>query len=122
MTFASDLALFDAKIRTRQKRIFFGTANAMHRSIVFGSTVTGAPGQPVDQGDLKNSWFAEHIAEFLFATSTPIAYAPGIEAGRSQKTGRRLILRSSTGGFHSVEITKDQFQKLVNSVVRKLVV
>lgn len=121
MTFASDLALFDAKIRTRQKRIFFGTANAMHRSIVFGSTVTGAPGQPVDQGDLKNSWFAEHIAEFLFATSTPIAYAPGIEAGRSQKTGRRLILRSSTGGFHSVEITKDQFQKLVNSVVRKLV-
>lgn len=122
MSFATDLARFDAKIRTRQKRVFFGTAQAMHSSIVFGSTVTGSPGQPVDQSDLKNSWHAEHLAEFLFATSTPIAYAPGIEAGRSQKTGKRLILRSPTGGFHSVAITKDQFQKLVNSVVRKLIV
>ncbi len=120
MSFAAELAAFDAKIRTRQKRIFFGTANAMHRSIVFGSTVTGSPGQPVDQGDLKNSWHAEHLSEFLFATSTPIRYAPPIEEGRSFVTGKRLTLRSAKGGFHSVMRTRDQFQKLVDAVVKKV--
>ncbi len=120
MAWAADLARFDAKIRTRQKRVFFATANAMHRSIVFGSAETGSPGQPVDQGDLKNSWHAEHLAEFLFATSTPMIYAPAIEEGRSLVTGKRLTLRSSTGGFHSVLRTKDQFQKLVNAAVKKL--
>lgn len=121
MTFATDLAAFDAKIRTRQKIIFFDTANALHKSIKFGSSVTGSPGQPVDQGDLRNSWHPEHLAPFLFATSSPLAYAPGIELGRDMRTGKRLVLRSAVGGFHSVMRTKDQFQKLVDAVVAKVV-
>ncbi len=121
MTFATDLAAWDLKIRARQKIIFFDTANALHSSIKFGSTETGSPGQPVDQGDLRNSWHAEHLAPFLFATSTPLPYANPIEQGRSFVTGKRLTLRSPTGGFHSVMRTRDQFQKLVDAVVRKVV-
>ncbi len=117
----SDIAGFAARIAARQKIIFFDTATALHRSIVFGSPTTGAKGQPVDQGDLRLSWHPEHLAPFLFATSTPLPYARPIEEGRSFVTGKRLTLRSPTGGFHSVKVTRDQFQKLVDEVVRKRV-
>ena len=56
MSFGSDLTLFAQKVEGRQRALFVGCVNAVQESIVDGSAVTGAPGQPVDTGNLRASW------------------------------------------------------------------
>ncbi len=125
MSFEDDCNEFSEKVEKRQAILFFDVANDLHNSIKEGDPITGSPGQPVDEGDLKASWQARHLEPFLFKTSTVQSYARQIEDGeREDASGqlKDLTLRSEVGGFHSVKITRVGFQKLVNAAAKRLVV
>lgn len=116
MTFTSDLNAFIEKVGENARAAFLGVVAEAERSIKDGSEITGAPGQPVQSGDLKRSW-ATHFPEPNAAViSTSLAYAPGIEDGINLKTGAALTLRSPVGGFHSVKTTEAGFQRMLDHV------
>ena len=116
MSFASDLAAFRAKVEARQQAVFVNTAVAVKDSITVGSPVTGAPGQPVDTGNLLGSWQLAFLAQDVAEISTAVEYAPAVEEGVGPHGP--MTLRSAVGGFHSVALTRAGFDLLVNDVVR----
>ena len=115
MSFAEDLAKFAAKSKALQQAHFINTASAVKDSIVNGSPVTGAPGQPVDTGNLKNSWQLTFDGPADATVSTNVEYAPVIE-----DNVRGATLRSQVGGFHSVKLTVGGFERLAETEARKL--
>ena len=129
MSFASDLAAFSGKLQKRANDVFVGSAVAVKDSIVNGSAVTGAPGQPVGQygpgyhpgmvgGTLKNSWQLEFISATEAVISTNIEYARAIE-DLVGKYGT-IRIRSTVGGGHSVKMTVAAFKQLVAIEVAKV--
>lgn len=104
MSFSGDLEKFKAKVAANSRTIFANVASHAHESIVRGSPVTGSPGQPVDHGDLRNSWQLTFPTqnEALIATNSP--YALPNEEGVTAD-GRPYTLRSPVGGRHSIKIT-----------------
>jgi hypothetical protein len=88
-----------------------------HRSIQSGSEITGAPGQPVQTGALRNSWMFEFLSEFRARITSPILYALPIEDGISRFG--EMTVRSATGGFHSVKLTIAGAQRIVDAVAAR---
>jgi hypothetical protein len=98
--------------------VFVDVVLEAQRSIVEGSELTGAPGQPVDTGNLKSSWIADLDPSATVATiSTNVEYAQPIEDG----VGRYgpMTLRSAVGGFHSVEHTIQGMPNIAAAVVAR---
>jgi hypothetical protein len=87
------------------------------QSIQFGSPLTAAPGQPVDTGNLRNSWQDEKVSPTEHVISTPVVYASNIEDGISSH-GTPMTLRSAVGGFHSVALTVANFDRIVDDAAR----
>lgn len=119
MSFESDIETWLQKTEQRERDLFVNTASAIKFSITDGSPVTGAPGQPVDTGALKNSWILEFVTPWVAMISTNIGYAPGIENGLGS-LGQPIQLRSAVGGFHSVALTRAGFRELVFHEARAL--
>jgi hypothetical protein len=121
--FASDFGAVVTRVMADTQTVFLAVATHAHRSIVEGSEVTGAPGQPVDTGNLKASWQLSFPAPDRALISTNVVYAPIIESGirpigsgRGNATGRtglRITLRSPVGGFHSVQLTIDGLTRII---------
>jgi hypothetical protein len=84
-------------------------------SIVDGSEVTGAPGQPVEYGDLYDSYAFNSLGEGNYEISSDLHYAAIIEDNR-----RGARLRSKVGGFHSIKMTRAGWQKIVNHELRRI--
>src|SRR5512143_3654198 len=98
--------------------VFVNTAVAVLDSIRDGSIVTGAPGQPVQTGTLRGSWqltFPSPTTAMVFSGGAASAYNWQIEDGVSWR-GTPLTLRSQVGGFHSVQLTIMNFDRLVYAV------
>lgn len=125
MSFASEVAQWVEKVRQQEQAIFTRFAEACKDSIVEGSPVTGAPGQPVAEGQpdpvgkLKGSWTLSYPAPTVAEISTPVDYAPEIEEGVGAHGP--LTLRSKSGGFHSVALTVAGADRLLEQVVREVV-
>lgn len=117
MSFADDMARIRVKLNFRAKGVYVGTAAAIHASIKDGSPITGAPGQPVDTGNLKASWILA-VGPNEAVISTNAAYAEAIETGVGPYGP--LTLRSTVGGFHSVQQTIAGASALQADVVRRL--
>ena len=115
MSFADDLKRFAVKTQGKSNALFTNVASGVKESIVNGSAVTGAPGQPVDTGALKASWQLTFESKQSALVSTNIAYAPVIEDNL-----RGAKLRSQVGGFHSVKLTVGAFDRLVESKLTEL--
>lgn len=115
MSFESDLAAFFAKTRYKTQAVFVNTAAAVKDSIVNGSAITGAPGQPVDTSNLKNSWQLMFVGATAALIATNVEYAQVIE-----DNVRGATLRSKVGGFHSVKLTVAGFDRLVDAEVAKV--
>lgn len=100
----------------RTRRIVGQAVSLAWRSIVVGSAITGAPGQPVDTGALKASWMIEWAGSWVATITSTLIYAALIEAG----IGRfgPLTLRSRVGGFHSLALTAAGWQRLVDAAAR----
>lgn len=116
---AQDLKTWAAKVEANLHLIFLNTATAVRDSVVEGSPVTGAPGQPVDTGNLKSSWQLGFPEPGVAEISTHVEYAPAIEEGVGPHGP--MTLRSQVGGFHSVALTRSNFDKLVEDVTRSTV-
>lgn len=118
MSFGDDIRRFQRKLDAANKELFVTVANATKDSIVIGSPVTGAPGQPVDTGALRASWQLRFLSPVESEISTNLAYAPAIEDGVGPHGP--LTLRSSVGGFHSVKATVAGFGRIVEDETIKL--
>jgi hypothetical protein len=122
------MAAINAELFRRLKETFDRTAFAMRDSILVGSAVTGAPGQPVDTSTLKKSWRFRRPEKFKATMGTKLVYAPIVEnaglataSGRSgAQSGSRYTLRSKVGGFHSVKLTYANFGRLVDEAAKEV--
>lgn len=112
MSFSDGVNGFTSKLEAKNNAVFVGVCAEVNRSIVHGSEITGATGQPVDSGRLKASWIPEFKDEKTFELTTDVPYAPIIE-----DNARGATLRSTTGGFHSVAMTEAGFPHIVAHVV-----
>ena len=106
MSFRDDLARFVVAVRPRPQAVLVGVATKLQQSIKgTGSPdpISGAPGQPVDTGFLRDSWVLE-VRPGEAEISTNVAYAPGIEDGISA-SGTPIAFKSKVGGAHSVKMS-----------------
>lgn len=118
-SFSDQLHAFTAKIATRNQDVFVGVVQEATRSIVEGSEITGAAGQPVGTGALKSSWQTVNDAPNTASIITNIKYAPYIEDGGNSHGP--FTLRSAVGGFFSVAQTKAGLQRIVDVVTARVV-
>lgn len=118
----------ERKIQRRLNDIHANCSQKMEGSVKFGSQLTGAPGQPVDTEELRKSWILKYPTMLVSRLTTNMEYAGSIEEGiqppYTKKSGthvtpRPMTLRSEVGGFHSVKMTKDNFQRVVDQAVRE---
>jgi hypothetical protein len=127
--FADAIRSFGLKVEERTENVVAGCTIEVLRSIKVGSELTGAPGQPVGQygpgyhpglvgGTLRDSWLPERLGRFVWSVATNLVYAPPIENG----AGRfgPLTLRSTIGGFHSVALTRANFDRIVPYVTARV--
>jgi hypothetical protein len=119
MSFGLDVKRFSAKAANRAREVADLATHLAWESIVEGSPITGAPGQPVDAGALKGSWTENYgkLKNEILQNNPPLIYAPMIEDGT--RAGRALTLRSQVGGFHSLALTRIAWGKLVDEAVRR---
>lgn len=115
MAFNDDLNRFARKLDKRVQDIFVGATGEVQKSVVDGSSVTGAPGQPVDTGALRSSWIPEFTSQVTWQTTTGLVYAPIIEDAVG------ITLRSAVGGFHSVKLTRGGWANIVDHERRRVV-
>lgn len=112
--FEAHVQAFTDKVDDRLRRVVNECAMEIHRSVVEGSEITGAPGQPVDTGFLKSSWIARFLEAWRWQTTSFASYAKHIE----EAVG--ITLRSKVGGFHSVALTRGGWQRIVDTVARRV--
>lgn len=105
------------RVQSVLREHFLDVCAESERSIVEGSELTGAPGQPVDEGTLKASWQIAFPDEDTATIGTNVVYAEPIEDGVG-KYGP-LTLRSQVGGWHSVKLTVAGFSRIVDAVTRR---
>jgi hypothetical protein len=120
-SFKDQTQAFSVKVFRMERDVFHGVTEEVQRSLVEGSEITGAAGQPVDTGTLKASFTPQFIDANTWQTSTHLKYATSIEDGVSYAHGGRpMTLRSATGGFHSAKQTRVGFPRIVEWVVQKV--
>jgi hypothetical protein len=119
MSFADDLQRFTAKVETRTRDVFVNVAAHVLTSVRDGSPVTGAPGQPVDTGNLKASWQLRFDSPTSAEVSTNVEYAPQNEDGIARPGGGQYTQKSPVGGRFSVAITAAGIQKILDAEVVK---
>lgn len=118
MSFGLDVKRFSDKVEGYRRAIAERATEIAFASIVEGSPITGAPGQPVDTGNLKGSW-AIVRGPLVNLITTPVIYAPQIEDGT--RAGRALTLRSQVGGFHSLALTRVAWPRIVQAAAEQVV-
>ena len=118
MSFQDDVRRFAAKVGQRARDIHNGVCDLAYSSIVEGSALTGAPGQPVDTGNLKGSWQNVIEGPLTRAIVTNVVYAEQIEDGT--RAGKALVLRSQVGGWHSVKLTRAAWPRIVEHVTAEV--
>lgn len=110
-----------AKARKRYDGTFRRLVDLAHDSITVGSPLTGAPGQPVGTGTLRDSWEKSYPAPntALIATSEP--YARQEEDGISYAHGGKSPIdqHSGVGGPHSLKLTVAGMQRLLDAAVEE---
>jgi hypothetical protein len=120
VTFSGDLKKFSLKVEARTQEDFVDITTEVQRSLVEGSEITGAPGQPVDTGNLKSSFVSRFLSPLSWTVETNVEYAQSIEDGISYAHGGiPMTLRSPVGGFHSGKQTVAGFQKIVEVVNKR---
>lgn len=110
--FARAVEIFRRRVETNTRAAYVRTAELVHESVVHGSPVTSAPGQPIATGNLRASWnLTVGPTEALIATN--VEYAPIIEHNVRGATFRNH-------GAHSVALTVQGFDRLVAQAVREV--
>ena len=120
--FADALARFGVIGEERLREAFVVSTDEVRRSVVEGSELTGAPGQPVDTGALARSWQPEFVSPTLWRIS-----ATGLDPATGKKVGyaehvednvRGVTFRNH--GAHSVRLTRTGWDRIVEAVARRI--
>ncbi len=114
--FADKLTKFAVKAEGLTLDAFTGAVDLAFKSVVEGDPLTGAPGQPVQTGNLKSSWQKTYTSKTEAEIITNTIYAQPIEEGIGPHGP--LTLKSEVGGFHSVGLTVAGWQKIVDASVK----
>lgn len=117
-SFSDDINRFCFKVENKVPALLATSAALAKVSVQEGSVLTNAPGQPVDENNLRPSWELEFQTPTVALISTNVIYAPGIEDGIGPHGP--LTLRSAVGGFHSVSQTAQNFDRIVEEANRQL--
>lgn len=115
--FSRALLKFERDARARVNDCATFAFQEVRRSVVFGSELTGAPGQPVQTSDLRTSWIGTRISVGVQELTTAMSYAEYIEDGGNDLGA--FTLRSEVGGFHSVKLTVAAWDKIVEFARKK---
>lgn len=115
MSFEDEMRAFVKKAQARERTLYQRSVEHAFDSIRYGSPVTGAPGQPVDQGDLLESWNLKVTGRREAVLESDLPYADIIEDNE-----RGAVLRSKVGGFHSVKLTRLGWRKIVMHELRAM--
>lgn len=121
--FADSVKNFSRKVDAGSQAVLVSSATEAFNSIVFGSALTGSPGQPVadvDGGNLRASWQLEFPTATSALISTASAYAPSNEDGVARPGGGNYLLRASIGGRFSIAHTIAAFDKIVAEETTRL--
>ena len=136
MSFSDDLKGFSVKLDQRGKDVFVASTVEVQRSLVEGSEITSAPGQPVDTGFLKGSFIPDFISPTEWQITTNASYAPVIEDNLrasfdergedrppdlTPQGGSRPSIKSTVGGNHSVKLTRAGWPRIIEHVNREIV-
>lgn len=119
--FVAQLAEFSKKLERTEKEVFHAIVDLANESVVLGSPITGSPGQPADLRD--GDWTTVYEGETSALISTSERSARSVEDGVSHKHGGVPLskLHSPIGGFHSVGLTQQHFDKIVEEVIHRIV-
>lgn len=123
--FAEGLDRFAVRVKTKAQLIHEADVAKTYTSIVFGSELTGAPGQPVGPDDpphehLRESWKTQAESPTRTAIFTESPYAKSNEDGIARPGGGPYRLLSPVGGRRSVALTKANFDRIHQSSIRDL--
>lgn len=113
MSFEADCRQVGPTLEAQILALLEGTSIAAFDSIVNGSAATGAPGQPVDKGDLKDSWERSSPTP----TSRLIASDNGHAVAVEENYGGHAY---HSGGSHSVAATYTSAERLAEQELRKM--
>jgi hypothetical protein len=114
--FQASLMKFTRTLELREQAVFEGALELMYESIVHGSHLTGAPGQPVRTGQLRDSWKVEHLSPTVAKVTTSLGYAWPVEHN-AWGEGEATVFRNH--GPHSVKRTRAGFARIVDFVRRR---
>jgi hypothetical protein len=124
MSAEEDMRRIGGNVTAMTEDVFAQFVVEVHRSIVFGSELTGAPGQPVDTGNLRNSWEYEFDSPSHAFVTTPVEYGQAVEDGIGPHGpvvyGAGGGGRSTTGGSHSVILTEAAAQRIADVVTARV--
>ena len=104
---------FTVEAERRARAVFVAGAELTLDSIVHGSSVTGAPGQPVAQGGvphagkLRDSWTLTYPEATSAEIASDVPYAGDVE-------DNLFGAHFHSGGPHSVKLTAVSFDRLVD--------
>ncbi len=115
-TWTTKLPQFEKMLKEDVHLIHRGVAEVMYDSIVEGSHITGAPGQPDDLRD--GQWKLDNRDGPESVIGTNEKSARSVEDGISYKYGGRITLNSEIGGSHSVKLTHQNSARLIERVVQ----
>jgi hypothetical protein len=146
MTYSEDIKRFRGVVQSNLLDVFTASALKVHESIVAGSALTGAPGQPVDTGFLRSSWIVAFQATPVYPkpperkksgrtdASPPPAAPPqgsvGVVYSASVSTNAEYAeyieegirkTRSKTGGPGSVKLTRAAWRRIVDEATKEQV-
>lgn len=119
MSFADQIAQFTAKTSANVRAVHAEASTLTFESVVEGSAITGAAGQPVAQsgspndGELRDSWKKEAVSPTETVISTDSSYAQDVEDNIHGFTFKNH-------GPHSVKQTVANFDLIVDAAVAKV--
>jgi hypothetical protein len=123
MSLSDDIKIFALQVEAWDKDVFDKVGQIALDSIVTGSPITGAPGQPVDTGVLKASWdrhYEDANTQLISSGGSDdkaAKYNMQNETGIALPGGGPYIQKSAVGGRHSVALTVAGFDKIVAAAV-----
>lgn len=120
-SFLAQLEQWTAKTERTLQTVFVASCADAKDSIQNGSALTGSPGQPVDEGELKASWELNFESPTVAVISTNTPYAESNEDGIARPDGGAYVQRSTVGGRWSLRKTILGWPRIVDASVARLV-
>lgn len=115
--FDLDMASIATELRADLYKLFDDSVNMAAESIINGSPITGAPGQPVEEDVLRKSWVKTKISPTHATVLTDNEYAEPNETGIPPIGMKTYNLLSPVGGRYSISKTVAGWGAIVDAAI-----